>query len=319
MKESFSGRDGFLYDLLRYHLGWTDQYGQAQDTVVNIRFQSMLALCIADLLSDDIDPALPVAAAVQLICDFMDVHGEVQAGRLGSDVERPTIWWIWGPAQAINAGDGLHALARSAMMRLSSRRVDPSKILESVRLLDNTCLTLCEGQYIDLTFQDQVLIRTSDYMEMVSKKSGALSGCAARLGALVSGSNDDICEEIGEFGTKIGSAWQLKQDVEGLWGDLGNGVTPDNLLNKKKTLPLIHALETGSTAVKREITGIYMKRVLEPSDISRVLELLDEVDAKNYALHAIEDILVKARDNMRSCGIDRSKTDELIDWVIGQK
>ena len=88
---------------------------------------------------------------------------------------------------------------------------------------------------------------------------------------------------------------------------------------QKKTLPLIHALETGSTAVKREITGIYMKRVLEPSDISRVLELLDEVDAKNYALHVIEDILVKARDNMLSCGIDRSKTDELIDWVIGQK
>ena len=247
----------------------------------------------------------------------MDVHGEVQAGRVGSDVERPTIWWIWGPAQAINAGDGLHALARSAMMRLSTRSIEPSKILESVRLLDNTCLTLCEGQYIDLTFQDQVMIRSSDYVEMVSKKSGSLSGCSAKLGALVSGSSRDACAAIEEFGIKLGIAWQLKRDVDGLWGDLGNGITPDNLLNKKKTLPLIHALETGSTAVKREITGIYMKRVLEPSDISRVLEVLDEVDAKSNALQVIDGILDEAGKSMLSCGVDSAKTDELIDWVIG--
>ena len=111
--------------------------------------------------------------------------------------------------------------------------------------------------------------------------------------------------------------WQLKRDVDGLWGDLGNGITPDNLLNKKKTLPLIHALETGSTAVKREITGIYMKRVLEPSDISRVLELLDEVDAKSNALQVIDGILDEAGKSMLSCGVDSAKTDELIDWVIG--
>ena len=277
----------------------------------------MLALCAADLMSGDIEAALPIAAAVQLICDFMDVHGEVQAGRVGSDVERPTIWWIWGPAQAINAGDGLHALARSAMMRLSTRSIEPSKILESVRLLDNTCLALCEGQYIDLTFQDQVMIRSSDYVEMVSKKSGSLSGCSAKLGALVSGSSRDACAAIEEFGIKLGIAWQLKRDVDGLWGDLGNGITPDNLLNKKKTLPLIHALETGSTAVKREITGIYMKRVLEPSDISRVLELLDEVDAKSNALQVIDGILDEAGKSMLSCGVDSAKTDELIDWVIG--
>ena len=319
MKESFSGRDGFLYDLLRYHLGWTDQYGQTQDVLVDIRFQSMLALSIADLISDDIEPALPVAAAVQLICDFMDVHGEVQAGKLGSDSERPTIWWVWGPAQAINAGDGLHALARSAMMRLSTRHIEPIKILEAVRLLDSTCLTLCEGQYIDLTFQDQVMIKTSDYMEMVSKKSGALPGCAAKLGALVSGFDHDTCVAIEEFGINLGVAWQLKRDIDGLWGDLGTGITADNLLNKKKTLPLIHALETGSAAIKREITGIYMKRVLEPSDISRVLELLDEVNAKGHALAEMDEILIKAGDSLVSCGIDRTKSDELIEWVIAHK
>ena len=234
----------------------------------------MLALCAADLMSGDIEAALPIAAAVQLICDFMDVHGEVQAGRVGSDVERPTIWWIWGPAQAINAGDGLHALARSAMMRLSTRSIEPSKILESVRLLDNTCLTLCEGQYIDLTFQDQVMIRSSDYVEMVSKKSGSLSGCSAKLGALVSGSSRDVCAAIEEFGIKLGIAWQLKRDVDGLWGDLGNG-------------------------------------------ISRVLELLDEVDAKSNALQVIDGILDEAGKSMLSCGVDSAKTDELIDWVIG--
>ena len=69
--------------------------------------------------------------------------------------------------------------------------------------------------------------------------------------------------------------------------------------------------------MKREITGIYMKRVLEPSDIARVLELLDEVDAKSSALQVIDGILDEAGKHMLSCGVDSAKTDELIDWVIG--
>ncbi|GIS82880.1 MAG: hypothetical protein CM1200mP15_15120 [Dehalococcoidia bacterium] len=128
-------------------------------------------------MSGDIEPALPIAAAVQLICDFMDVHGKYRREELAQMWKDLLYGGFGGPARGNKCWRRLHALPRSAMMRLSTRSIEPSKILESVRLLDNTCLTLCEGQYIDLTFQDQVMIRSSDYVEMVSKKSGSLSGC----------------------------------------------------------------------------------------------------------------------------------------------
>ena len=118
MKEVFASRQGFLYDLLRYHLRWVDQRGAPEDNSLPFHVHPMLALLSCEALSGDYDKALPAAAAVELIYDFVQVHGEVQAG-MSDSPDRPSVWWVWGPAQAINAGDGLHAMARLTVMRLS--------------------------------------------------------------------------------------------------------------------------------------------------------------------------------------------------------
>ena len=128
-------RQGFLYDVLRYHLGWVDQQGQPMSGSAPLSFQSALALASSDALCGDYQRALPVAASVDLIFNFTLVHGDVQAGRMESG-DRPSIWWVWGPAQAINAGDGLHALGRTAMMRLVHNDVPADKVLRAVRTLD---------------------------------------------------------------------------------------------------------------------------------------------------------------------------------------
>ena len=135
-----------------------------------LSFQSALALASSDALCGDYQRALPVAASVDLIFNFTLVHGDVQAGRMESG-DRPSIWWVWGPAQAINAGDGLHALGRTTMMRLAHNDVPADKVLQAVRTLDMACLALCEGQYMDLQFQDQMLVSTSDYLDMIGRKA----------------------------------------------------------------------------------------------------------------------------------------------------
>ena len=183
---TFSGRQGFLYDLLRYHLGWTDEHGQPSGGVPPIHLPGVLALTACRAVSGEFTPALPVAAGVELVHNFTLVHGEVQAGRLDSQ-DKPSIWWVWGPAQAINAGDGLHALGRVAVMKLAERGVAAADALNAVRQLDRACLTLCEGQFLDLTFRDQLMVTTGDYIGMVARKTGALASCAAQLGALAGG------------------------------------------------------------------------------------------------------------------------------------
>ena len=113
-----------LYDLVRYHLGWVDERGNPVDGRRRRRCTTAGCWplppprpCPAIIV-----PAVPAASSVELAYNFVLVHNDVQAGRIDQRAERPSIWWVWGPSQAINAGDGLHALARSELMRLCRRR-----------------------------------------------------------------------------------------------------------------------------------------------------------------------------------------------------
>ena len=109
----------------------------------------------------------------------------------------------WGPSQAINAGDGLHALARSAIMRLSETTLNTDVTLQAIKSLDEACLSFCEGQYMDLTFQDQLLVTEGDYFSMVGKKSGALPACGGTLGAMCAGADQPFISQRKNFGQNL--------------------------------------------------------------------------------------------------------------------
>lgn len=282
LRDCFSERQGFLYNVLRYHMGWVDQQGQPEDAAPRASFHALLAPAICEAVSGQYEAALPVAAAVELLYNFSLVHGDVQAGRLEAGA-RPSVWWVWGPAQAINAGDGFHALARVAVMRLADRGLSPERVLRASEMLDRSCLAMCEGQYADLGFQDRMLVTTGEYDDMIARKSGALTGCSAAGGALAAGLDEAEQDAFQGAGVKLGMAWQITQDVADFWGREGNAVTASNVLNKKKSLPLIHALENCSTSAKREIGTAYMKRVLEPSDLTRIVNIMDETGSRDYS------------------------------------
>lgn len=284
LRAGFAGRQGLLYDLLRYHLGWVDARGNPSDAAhTPLHYCGALTLAAAAAVAGDYRPAVAAAAAVELAYNFVLVHNDVQAGRIDHRQDRPSIWWVWGPSQAINAGDGLHALARSALMRLSDSGSSADTVLAALRSLDQACLTLCEGQYMDLTYQDQLLVSEADYFDMIRRKSGALAGCAAQLGGLAAGAAADTTTGLRQWGERLGMARQVKSDIADFWGHAGDAFTPSNVLNKKKSLPLIHALHHASTAARRELGGIYMKRVLEPQDTSRIAAILDEAGSRAYA------------------------------------
>ena len=303
LRAAFLQRQGMLYDLLRYHFGWVDERGNPDDSVLTpLHHCGLLALAAADAVSGDYEPAIPAASAVELAYNFVLVHNDVQAGRIDQNDNRPSIWWVWGPSQAINAGDGLHALARSVLMRLSESGVSSETVLEALRSLDQACLTLCEGQYMDLTYQDQLMVSESDYLDMVRKKSGALAGCSAKIGGLASGGGYDTAEALWAWGEGLGMALQIRCDIADLWGSQGDGFTPSNVLNKKKSLPLIHALQHAPTAAKRELGGIYMKRVLEPDDSARIVALLEESGSREYAEQSANKMAQEAQDAASAIG-----------------
>ena len=117
LKGAVAGRDMPFYEMMTYHMGWTGDPGEPRPGRSGLRTLGTLCLLACRAAGGDAKLALPAAASVELVVNFCEIHADVQAGAPMRG-NRDTVWWKWGPAQAINAGDGMHALARLALFGL---------------------------------------------------------------------------------------------------------------------------------------------------------------------------------------------------------
>ena len=281
MREILAARGMPLYDMMSHHLGWGGDGRDAQGDVAINRVYGVLSLLACRAAGGEEETALPAAAAVELVHNFSEIHDDVQGGKPKRD-NRDAVWWVWGPAQAINAGDGMHALARLALFRLVDRGVSPEKTFQGVQLLDQASLKMCEGRFLDLEAQERIDTKVDAYMEMVSSKSGALPSCAMSMGGLVASADDATVDALADCGSNIGIAVQIRADLGELWDERAGASPSPEVMNKKKILPVVYALENADVSVKRRIGDVYFKRVLEPGDVDVVRQVLSELGAKEY-------------------------------------
>ena len=294
-----------LRDMLSYQLDWTDEQGTPkQPDVETLRLHANLCLLTCDAISGQFEPALPAAAGVELIHHQSLVHEDVQVAHPDRN-NRATVWWLWGPGQAINAGDGLHAMGRLALMRLQGRGQSPENVLRAMGALDRACMRMCEGQHIELVYQERLDVRVDPYLEMTAAKTGALMGCATELGALVASEGETPTDIWCQVGVNLGMAYQIREDILDLWGTVGQKPRIDNILSKKKNLPIVYALETADVSKKRELGTLYFKRVLEPEDVEHLVAVLDEVGARTYAEEVAESYYQGAMDLLNGLGMEK--------------
>ena len=304
--------EGFpLYRMMGYHMGWLDEYGEAAEEESGKRIRPTLSLLACEALGGDVKAALPAAAAVELVHNFSLIHGDIQDGN-SERHNRPTVWWVWGPAQAINAGDGMHALARLALLRQTGEGMSPERTLKAVGLLDQACLRLCEGQYLDLTYQERVDISQDAYFKMVEGKTAALISCAAELGAVMSSVEEPVVQAMAQFGAKLGMAFQIRDDILDLWGqqDTGKPLAGD-ILNKKKSLPIVYAIENASGAERRTLGDVYFKRVMEPEDIDKIIEVLETLGAREFCQAKADALCNEAVQSLKDAGLTSQQSEGL--------
>ena len=149
------GPSAELYEMAAHHFGWDEDGGPGKGV------RPLLCLLSSAAAGGDWRRALPAATSVELIHNFSLIHDDIEDG---SDLRRhrPTLWKLWGLPQAVNAGDALFALARLSSYRLLELGHDASIVLRVQHMLDETCLDLMKGQYLDLSFdveQPRVLER----------------------------------------------------------------------------------------------------------------------------------------------------------------
>src|SRR3954462_1229686 len=224
-----------VYEMIRYHLG-LDGSGAAAGK----RMRPVLGLLAHPSIAGDYRPALPGAAAVELGHNFSLVHDDIEDG----DRERrhrPTLWSLYGVPQAINTGDMLFSLSRIALHRLTDLGFSDTKVLRLMRLYDETCLALCEGQFIDIwTSEHDELLSVDGYFDMIGRKTAALIAASIEAGALLATDDEHVIARYRAFGWALGIAFQLNDDLLGIWGaERATGKQASDVAHKKKTLPVI--------------------------------------------------------------------------------
>lgn len=272
------------YGMLRYHMGWVDQ--AMQPAVVNSgkRIRPVACLLACEAVGGAVDDALPAAAAVELLHNFSLIHDDVEDDS-PTRRHRPTVWALWGVPQAINAGDAMFTLARLALHGLAGRPISPAVAMDACAIFDHACLRLTEGQYLDMSFEGRLDVTVDEYLLMIEGKTAALLSASIELGALVGGADAATRRHLAEFGRSLGLAFQMQDDILGIWGDeavTGKSAASD-ILTRKKSLPVVYALE--NPQVGEALRTLYT-RPIEPAGVPAVLDLLARAGAQEYTAQA---------------------------------
>ncbi len=275
-----------FYGQMQYHLGWVNtDFTPATSNPGKLLRPTLLLLAYEATSTynpntettahnaNHLRRALPAAAAVELTHNFTLIHDDIE----DKDTERrhrPTLWNVWGVPQAINTGDGMFALARLTLWGVVDEGVDTAIAVRLGAALDEACLVLAEGQYLDISFETRDDISVAMYVDMISRKTATLMGCAAEMGALLGTHDAETIARLRSFGYAMGLAFQVRDDLLGVWASTAElGKTPaGDIYRRKKSLPVLHALEFAAASDKHFLRRVYAQA--EPITATQVEEVL---------------------------------------------
>lgn len=295
------------YGMMHYHLGWVDRWFRPTDEWGGKRLRPILCLLACEATGGDFHQALPAAAAVEIIHNFSLAHDDIQDGD-PMRRHRPALWKVWGMPQALNVGHGLYALAHLAMERLLDGGISPSRFLAATSVLDRASSALIQGQYLDLSFEERMQVEEQEYMGMVAGKTAALLACATELGVLLTSNDAEIVEHYRRFGENLGFAFQMTDDILGIWGDPEATGKPcaSDIASKKKTLPVIYALKR-SPALRE----VYDQDNMDERSLAAVLGILNELGARSYTEGVAAEYRERALADLELTGFQNEAQDHL--------
>jgi geranylgeranyl diphosphate synthase, type I len=300
-----------MYEMIRYHMG-LDGSGSSGK-----RMRPLLGLLAYASITGSYESALPGAAAVELGHNFSLIHDDIE----DEDRERrhrPTLWALHGIPQAINTGDAVFVLSRIALHRLTDLGFSDAKVLRLMRLYDETCLALCEGQYIDIwAGEHQVDMTVELYFDMIGRKTAALIAASVEAGALLASDDDAVIARYRAFGWALGLAFQLNDDVLGIWGaEATTGKTPSDLARHKKTLPVLYALEHGTDADRERLARIHANPYPTHDEIAEAMAILEVTGAQAYTRDQAQHWRDEALAQLDGAGVVRPDARERLEQIM---
>jgi geranylgeranyl diphosphate synthase, type I len=292
-----------------YHRGWTTLDGSPAGRPTGKAMRPVLALLSSRAVGGPDAYGIAAGVAVELIHDFSLLHDDLMDG----DTERrhqPTAWMAYGAGAAILSGDALVSLATQMLLD-----TDSPHTLDAIKLMNRCIAELITGQARDLEFEHRKDISLAECKAMADGKTAALLECASALGAVLCGAGADQVDALARFGRELGLAFQLVDDILGIWGDsqvTGKPVLND-LRSRKKTLPITAALESDAPGLDA-LRGLMLGdgEILSEESLEAAAQQLSAAGFRQWALDEAREHLAAAEHHAARAGAPAAVTADLI-------
>ncbi|MGH3493543.1 MAG: polyprenyl synthetase family protein, partial [Sciscionella sp.] len=265
--------------IAEYHFGWRDADGTELAGNGGKALRPALALLGARAVGADPQCAVPAAVAIELVHNFSLLHDDVMDGD-ETRRHRLTAWRVFGMPAAILAGDALLTLA----VETARTGCAPEVAGEVIGCLDESVQRLIIGQSSDVDFESRRDVGLQECLRMAADKTGALMRAAMSIGALAAGADSVKVAALAEFGEHLGLAFQLVDDLLGIWGSpevTGKPALAD-LASRKKSVPVVAALNSATPAGKSLGESYFSAAESDQQDLERMAELVEQAGGLSY-------------------------------------
>ncbi len=296
-KQHFGGFPSQLYEPIEYTLKLGGK-----------RIRPVLTLMGCCLFDNDIGKALPQAIAIELFHNFTLIHDDIMDN---APVRRgkKTVFKKWNQNTAILSGDTLFAKAYQY-----AQMADKEILGEVLGVFSQTAIEVCEGQQLDLEFENRNDVTVDEYIEMIRLKTGVLFASSLKIGSFMGHASKADTENLYNFGIAIGLGFQLEDDLLDTYGDVEvfGKKTGGDIVTNKKTYLYLKALEKADDKIRNELIRLYTEpQQDEAQKIKTVKQYFSELEVDKDTEVLIDKYFNDSMEYLNRVNIDQKKKNEL--------
>ncbi|MCD8184505.1 MAG: polyprenyl synthetase family protein [Bacteroides sp.] len=272
------------------------------------RIRPVLMLMAYNLYKEDVIHVLAPATGIEVYHNYTLLHDDLM-DRAERRRGKETVHKVWNDNTVILSGDAMLVLAYQFMAQCSVEHLK-----EVMDLFSLTALEICEGQQMDMEFEQRNDVKEEEYLEMIRLKTSVLLAASLKIGALLGGASRDDVEYLYNFGVNIGVAFQLKDDLLDVYGDatvFGKNIGGDILCNKK-TYMLIKALEHANKEQLRQLNYWIEATDFNPVEkIESVTDLYNQIGVKELCENKMMEYSTQAMECLAAIKVADENKNEL--------
>jgi geranylgeranyl diphosphate synthase type II len=236
--------------------------------------------------------AVNMALAWEIFHNFTLMHDDVMDK---ADVRRgqPTVHKKWDENTAILSGDAMLILAYQFVAQGAHAGAPLRTLLD---LFSQTAAEICEGQQLDMVFENRLDVQEAEYLNMIRLKTAVLLGASLKSGAIIGGAAASDADLLYDFGENLGIAFQIQDDLLDVYGDaavFGKKIGGDIVANKKTYL-LVNALNTADATLKKSLLLWLDYNGDEDTKIGNVTNIYNRLALKEKAREAMDGYFQRA-------------------------